>query len=65
MTTHSPAPAQAARRAQLAQALAATGQPGVAIIPTALEVARNRDSTFPFRHDSYFFYLTGFAEPNA
>ena len=32
---------------------------------TAPEVARNRDSLFPFRPDSYFYYLTGFAEPEA
>ena len=41
------------------------GAGGVAIIPTAPERARNRDSDFPFRHDSYFYYLTGFTEPNA
>jgi Xaa-Pro aminopeptidase len=28
-------------------------------------VARNRDSDFPYRHDSYFYYLTGFSEPGA
>jgi Xaa-Pro aminopeptidase len=52
----------AKRRAQLAAQL---GDGGVAIIPTAPERARNRDSDFPYRHDSYFFYLTGFTEPNA
>ena len=52
----------AARRAQLAQRL---GEGGVAVLPTAPERARNRDSGFPYRHDSYFYYLTGFAEPNA
>jgi len=26
---------------------------GVALIPTAPEVPRNRDSNFPYRHDSY------------
>lgn len=41
------------------------GTDGVAIIPTAPEYYRNRDSTFPYRHDSYFYYLTGFAEPEA
>jgi hypothetical protein len=35
----------------------------VAIIPTAPELARNRDTDFLYRHDSYFYYLTGFAEP--
>jgi Xaa-Pro aminopeptidase len=38
---------------------------GVALIPTAPEVARNRDSYFPYRHDSYFYYLSGFPEPEA
>ena len=50
------------RRAALAAQL---GAGGVAIIPTAPERARNRDSDFPYRHDSYFYYLTGFTEPNA
>lgn len=38
---------------------------GVAIIPTAPEVARNRDSHYPYRFDSYFYYLTGFKEPES
>ncbi|MEP6679263.1 MAG: aminopeptidase P N-terminal domain-containing protein, partial [Betaproteobacteria bacterium] len=38
---------------------------GVALVPTAPEVARNRDSNFPYRHDSYFYYLSGFPEPEA
>jgi Xaa-Pro aminopeptidase len=38
---------------------------GIALIPTAREAPRNRDSLYPFRHDSYFYYLTGFAEPEA
>ncbi len=50
------------RRARLARQL---GPDGIAIIPTALERPRNRDSDFLFRHDSYFYYLTGFTEPNA
>jgi Xaa-Pro aminopeptidase len=41
------------------------GPGGIAIIPTAPERPRNRDSDFLFRHDSYFYYLTGFTEPNA
>ena len=48
----------AQRRAALASQL---GSGGVAIIPTAPERARNRDSDFPYRHDSYFYYLTGVA----
>jgi Xaa-Pro aminopeptidase len=61
MTQHNTA-LFAKRRAQLAAQL---GDGGVAIIPTAPERARNRDSDFPYRHDSYFYYLTGFTEPNA
>lgn len=38
---------------------------GVAIIPTAAEAVRNRDSHYPYRFDSYFYYLTGFDEPEA
>jgi Xaa-Pro aminopeptidase len=38
---------------------------GLALVPTAPEVPRNRDSYFPFRHDSYFYYLSGFPEPEA
>lgn len=52
----------AARRARVAAAL---GQDGIAIVPTAPERQRNRDSDFLFRHDSYFYYLTGFNEPHA
>ncbi len=39
--------------------------PGIAIIPTAPELVRNRDSLYPFRFDSYFYYLTGFTEPES
>lgn len=49
------------RRNKLMQAM---GE-GVAIIPTAPEVARNRDSHYPYRFDSYFYYLTGFKEPES
>ena len=38
---------------------------GIAIIPTAPEVARNGDTHYAYRHDSYFYYLTGFTEPEA
>jgi len=38
---------------------------GVAVIPTSPERVRNRDSHYPYRHDSYFYYLSGFAEPEA
>jgi len=38
---------------------------GIAILPTAPEVVRNRDTHHPYRFDSYFWYLTGFPEPEA
>ena len=38
---------------------------GIAVIPTAPERVRNRDAHHPYRHDSYFYYLSGFAEPEA
>jgi Xaa-Pro aminopeptidase len=38
---------------------------GIAIIPTAPEVARNADTHYGYRHDSNFYYLSGFAEPEA
>ena len=38
---------------------------GVAIVPTAPERIRNRDSHHPYRFDSHFWYLTGFPEPEA
>jgi Xaa-Pro aminopeptidase len=45
--------------------LAATMQEGVAVVPTAPERTRNRDAHYPYRFDSYFYYLTGFREPAA
>ncbi|GHC97163.1 Xaa-Pro aminopeptidase [Pseudorhodoferax aquiterrae] len=52
----------AQRRAEVARQI---GRDGIAIVPTAPERQRNRDSDFLYRHDSYFYYLTGFTEPNA
>ena len=54
----------ARRRAALAASMRAQGG-GVAVVFTAPEVPRNRDSDFPYRHDSYFHYLSGFPEPEA
>ena len=54
---------QRRRAAVLAQMHAQGG--GVAIIPTAPEVMRNADADYPYRHDSSFYYLTGFTEPEA
>ena len=50
-----------ARRKRLLQTI----DSGVAIVPTAPEVIRNRDAHHPYRFDSYFWYITGFPEPDA
>ena len=50
------------RRARVA---AQIGARGIALLPTAPEQRRNRDADFPYRYDSYFHYLCGFAEPGA
>ncbi|MDK9726079.1 MAG: aminopeptidase P N-terminal domain-containing protein [Sterolibacteriaceae bacterium MAG5] len=50
-----------ARRRRLLERMGA----GVAVIPTAPEHIRNRDTHYPYRADSYFHYLTGFPEPEA
>lgn len=52
----------ASRRARL---LAAIGEDGIAIIPSAHEVIRNRDAHYKFRQDSDFLYLSGFNEPDS
>jgi Xaa-Pro aminopeptidase len=57
------APFRQRRLSLLAQMDARGG--GVAVIPTAPERLRNRDTSFPYRADSYFHYLTGFPEPEA
>jgi Xaa-Pro aminopeptidase len=51
-----------ARRTELARRI---GPNGIAVLPTAPEQQRNRDTDFLFRPDSYFYYLTGFTEPRA
>ncbi|KAF0204094.1 MAG: Xaa-Pro [Gallionellaceae bacterium] len=45
--------------------LQTTMQRGIAIIATAPEVARNADAHYDYRHDSHFYYLGGFPEPEA
>ena len=62
MDTQAPHTVYAQRRALLAAQL---GPGGIAIVPTAPERQRNRDSDYLYRFDSYFYYLTGFTEPNA
>ena len=50
------------RRDRLAQHL---GPNSIAVIETSPVAYRNRDADYKFRADSSFFYLTGFAEPEA
>lgn len=55
-----------ARRTALMKQLQKHAPEGaIAIIPAAPELTRSRDTEFPFRQDSDFYYLTGFNEPNA
>src|SRR5438552_4362573 len=49
------------RRRRFAEAIG----DALAIIPGAREVTRNGDTTFEFRQDSDFYFLTGFDEPDA
>jgi len=51
----------AGRRSRLAARMGS----GIAVLRTAPERARNRDSGYPYRFDSYFHYLTGFPEPES
>ncbi len=37
----------------------------IAIIPAAREQVRSRDTEYPYRQDSDFYYLSGFTEPEA
>jgi len=52
---------QAQRRERLVSLI----KQGVAVVRTSPERARNRDSSYPYRFDSYFYYLSGFSEPEA
>jgi Xaa-Pro aminopeptidase len=52
----------ARRRKQLMRIV---GSDGICIVPAAPERLRNNDSHYPYRQDSDFHYLTGFAEPGA
>ncbi len=49
------------RRARALQAFAG----GVALVPSARTMYRNGDSSYPFRQNSDFHYLTGFDEPDS
>lgn len=50
------------RRDRLAQQM---GNNSIAVIATRAEMYRNRDADYKYRADSSFYYLTGFAEPEA
>ena len=52
----------ATRRAAL---LAAIPDNSVVVVSAAAEIIRSRDTDFPFRQDSDFYYLTHFPEPEA
>jgi Xaa-Pro aminopeptidase len=52
----------ASRRAAL---LAAIPDNSVVVVSAAPEIIRSRDTDFPFRQDSDFYYLTHFPEPEA
>ncbi|MBA1148434.1 Xaa-Pro aminopeptidase [Ectothiorhodospiraceae bacterium WFHF3C12] len=52
----------ARRRAELMNMV---GEGAIAVLPTSPERRRNRDVFHPYRPDSDFYYLTGFAEPEA
>ncbi len=52
----------AARRQKL---IAALPQDAVVVIASAPEKIRSRDTDYPYRQDSDFYYLTGFEEPDA
>ena len=48
------------------KALMAVMEPNsIAIVPAAPERQRSRDTDYPYRQDSDFFYLSGFNEPDA
>ena len=52
----------ARRRKQL---MGMVGEGGIVILPAAPVRTRSRDVEYRFRQDSDFYYLTGFAEPDA
>jgi Xaa-Pro aminopeptidase len=51
-----------ARRAEVAKRMEDNS---ILILSSSKLVSRNNDTTFPFRQDSNFFYLTGFQEPDS
>lgn len=59
---HIPLTRYVERRRQLMAQLPADS---VVLIPAAKELTRSADTEYMFRQDSYFYYLTGFNEPDA
>ncbi|HEV8692918.1 MAG TPA: aminopeptidase P N-terminal domain-containing protein [Lysobacter sp.] len=57
-----PAKTYARRRKQL---MRIAGDEAILILPAAKEVVRSRDTHYPYRQDSDFWYLSGFPEPEA
>lgn len=62
MTARSRDSVYSQRRSRFARQM---GPNAVAILATGCEKIRNRDSDYAFRHDSDFYYLCGFSEPDA
>jgi Xaa-Pro aminopeptidase len=52
----------ARRRKQL---MRMAGEDAILVLPAAPERIRSKDTTYPYRQDSDFWYLTGFPEPEA
>jgi len=57
-----PVSAHARRRKQL---MRMAGNDAILVLPCAPERIRSRDTHYPYRQDSDFWYLTGFPEPEA
>ena len=56
-------PAEFSRRRQ--QLMRMVGEGGIAVLPSAPVRTRSRDVEYRYRQDSDFYYLSGFAEPDA
>ena len=56
-------PAEFARRRKLLMRMA--DQDAILILPSAPQRIRSHDTHYPYRQDSDFWYLSGFAEPEA
>ncbi|HKN77691.1 MAG TPA: aminopeptidase P N-terminal domain-containing protein [Lysobacter sp.] len=57
-----PTSAYVRRRKQL---MRMAGEDAILVLPAAPERIRSRDTHYPYRQDSDFWYLTGFSEPEA